>query len=91
LTANQVDTALTVPFGLVAAAVPNLSGLVGFIGGLFALNFTYSFPVILYLGYRVQIGGELDGEGFDPVTGQTVRHDAGFKRMMRGFMKEYAC
>jgi hypothetical protein len=27
------------------------------------------------------------GEGYDPATGQVVRHDSGMKRMMRGFMK----
>lgn len=74
---------------VVAAAVPNLQGLVGFIGGLFSLNFTYSFPIMLYLGYRVQIGAELPGEGFDPVTGQTTRHDAGMKRLVRGFKKQW--
>ncbi len=74
---------------IVAAAVPNLQGLVGFIGGLFSLNFTYSFPVMLYLGYRVQCGAELPGEGFDPVTGETTRHDAGYKRLLRGFMNKW--
>jgi hypothetical protein len=27
-----------------------------------------------------------EGEGYDPATGQTVRHDSGMKRMIRGFM-----
>lgn len=26
-----------------------------------------------------------DGEGFDPMTGVTVRHDRGIKRLARGF------
>jgi hypothetical protein len=29
-----------------------------------------------------------DGEGFDPTTGNTVRHDKGFKRVIRGFMAQ---
>lgn len=74
---------------IVAAAVPNLGGLVSFIGGLFALNFTYSFPVILYLGYRVTDGAKLEGEGFDQYTGVTTQHDKGVKRLMRGFMKTW--
>ncbi|OQO13955.1 hypothetical protein B0A48_00830 [Cryoendolithus antarcticus] len=72
---------------VVAAAVPNLNGLVGFVGGLFSLNFTYSFPAILYFGYIVQEAAALPGEGFDPVTGVTTRHDGGTKRWIRGFMK----
>lgn len=72
---------------VVAAAVPNLGGLVSFIGGLFALNFTYTFPVFLLLGYRVKENGKLDGEGFDPRSGNITRHDGGMKRLVRGFMK----
>lgn len=72
---------------IVAAAVPNLQGLVGIIGALFALNFTYSFPVLAYLGYRVTDDAKLEGEGFDPYTGVTTRHDSGFKRYARGYMK----
>ncbi|KAK5120417.1 hypothetical protein LTR85_006356 [Meristemomyces frigidus] len=72
---------------LVAAAVPNLSGIVGFVGGLFSINFTYSFPAIMYLGYIVQNAAALPGEGFDPSTGVTTRHDNGMKRWTRGFLK----
>lgn len=72
---------------LVAAAVPNLSGIVGFVGGLFSLNFTYSFPAIMYLGYIVQSAAIQPGEGFDPSTGVTTRHDNGMKRWRRGFFK----
>jgi hypothetical protein len=72
---------------LVAAAVPNLGGLVSFVGGLFSLNFTYSFPAMLYFGYKIQEAAALPGEGFDPVTGITTRHDGGMKRWTRGFMK----
>lgn len=72
---------------LVAAAVPNLSGLVSFIGGLFAINFTYSIPVFMYLGFKITEGAEMPGEGFDPVTGVTTRHDSGVKRYVRGFFK----
>jgi len=74
---------------LFAAAVPNLSGLVNVIGGLFGLNFTYTFPGLLFVGYMIQRGAELPGEGFDPATGTTVRHDRGLKRWIRGFMKNF--
>lgn len=70
-----------------AASVPNLNGIVSFVGGLFAVNFTYSFPGMLLFGYYVQKGASLPGEGFDPSTGVTTRHDTGMKRHVRGFMK----
>jgi len=71
---------------IVAAAVPNLNGISGLVGALLILNFTYTFPAILYIGYRCQIDAILPGEGFDPHTGQTIRHDTGLKRWRRGFM-----
>lgn len=74
---------------IVAAAVPNLNGIVSFVGGLLSINFTYSFPGILYVGYRIQVDAALPGEGFDPVTGVTTRHDSGWKRWVRGFKKNW--
>ncbi|PNP59598.1 hypothetical protein THARTR1_00771 [Trichoderma harzianum] len=71
---------------VVGAAVPNLNGISGIVGALLILNFTYTFPAFLYIGYRVKADAALPGEGFDPVTGVTTRHDAGLKRWTRGYM-----
>lgn len=72
---------------VLAASVPNLNTIVNLVGGLFSLNFTYSIPAIMYVGYSVQKGAALEGEGFDPRTGATTRHDTGAKRWIRGFRK----
>ncbi|KAM0247585.1 hypothetical protein ACHAQJ_009804 [Trichoderma viride] len=71
---------------IVGAAVPNINGISGIVGALLILNFTYTFPAFLYIGYRIKLDAALPGEGFDPVTGVTTRHDAGLKRWTRGFM-----
>jgi hypothetical protein len=42
---------------------------------------------MLYLGYRMKVGVELPGEGFNPTTRQVVRHDRGLKRWVRGIFK----
>ena len=39
---------------LVAAAVPNINGIVSLVGALFMINFTYSVPGLMYLGWSVQ-------------------------------------
>jgi len=72
---------------IVGASVPNLFGVANCVGSLLILNFTYTFPPLLYVGYRCQIDAMLPGEGFDPETGVTVRHDGGFTRWSRGFRK----
>ena len=74
---------------ILAASVPNLNTIVNLVGGLFSLNFTYSIPGIMFVGYNVQKLAALPGEGFDPATGVTVRHDTGMKRWVRGFMKQW--
>ena len=74
---------------LVAAAVPNLNGIAGLVGALLILNFTYTFPAFLYLGYRCQADAALPGEGFNPETGVTTRLDSGWKRWARGFRKNW--
>ncbi|KAJ5623814.1 hypothetical protein N7510_000123 [Penicillium lagena] len=74
---------------IVAASVPNLNGVSGLVGALLILNFTYTFPAILYVGYNCQMGARLPGEGFDASTRVTVRHDGGYKRWVRGYMKKW--
>ncbi|KAJ5833190.1 Transmembrane amino acid transporter family protein [Penicillium riverlandense] len=73
----------------VAAAVPNLNGIVNFVGGLLGVNFTYSLPAILFLGWMINDGASLPGEGFDPATGVSTQHDHGPKRWMRGYMAKW--
>lgn len=72
---------------IVAASVPNLNGISGIVGALLILNFTYTFPAILCVGYYCQIGAALPEEGFDPSTRITTRLDHGWRRWVRGFMK----
>ena len=74
---------------LIAAAVPNINGIVSLVGALFMINFTYSFPACIYLGWLVQKAAALPGEGFDPATRVTTRHDNGMKRWMRGWKKTW--
>ncbi|KAF2171330.1 hypothetical protein M409DRAFT_18445 [Zasmidium cellare ATCC 36951] len=72
---------------VVAMSVPQFNAFTNFVGGLFSLNFTYSFAGMMFTALKVQQYGKLPGEGFDPATGVTTRHDGGPKRWMRGFMK----
>jgi hypothetical protein len=74
---------------VIAAAVPNLNGIVNMIGGLLGVNFTYSLPGIVFLGWSIQVGAELPGEGFFPDTGETVMFDSGMKRWTRGYIKRW--
>lgn len=72
---------------IVAGSVPNLNGISGIVSSVFLVNFTYTFPGLAYLGYRIQVSAKLDGEGFDPYTRVVTRHDTGMKRWVRGFLK----
>lgn len=101
---------------VIAAGIPNLNGIVSVVGGLFMINFTYSFPGMMYLGtklcffsrlytyhpeakltllllfsigWTIQKAAALPGEGFNPATRVTTRHDTGFKRWARGFKKSW--
>lgn len=53
------------------------------------INFTYSFPGMMYLGWTIQKAAALPGEGFNPSTRVTVRHDQGIKRWIRGYKKTW--
>lgn len=74
---------------LVGAAVPQLSYIVGLIGALFILSFTYTFPAWLAISYWIKKDAMVEGvERFDPVTNTYNYVDQGWKRWSRGFMKK---
>lgn len=72
---------------VVAAGIPQVSNLSGFIAAACILQFSYTFPPMLMLGFRIKRDALQQGEGFDPSSGQTLRHDGGMKRWARGFKK----
>jgi hypothetical protein len=59
-----------------------------FVGAAFILQFSYTFPPILQVGYNVQRDAILPEEVFDPATGQSRRVDGGLRRILRGFSKQ---
>jgi archaellum biogenesis protein FlaJ (TadC family) len=75
---------------LLAAAVPQISHLGSFVGAACIMPFTYTFPPLLLLGYNAQNDAMLPGEDFNPQTGQVQRLDHGFKRLIRGFKRQFA-
>ncbi|OCK74730.1 oligopeptide transporter protein [Lepidopterella palustris CBS 459.81] len=72
---------------IVAAAIPDFFGLVSVVAAFCAVQFTYSFPPILALGYIIHKGAMRPDENFDPATGQVTHFDSGLRRWARGFMK----
>jgi len=74
---------------IVAAAIPQISNLSAFVGAACILQFSYTFPPILMVGFRTQKDAMLPDEGFDPATGQVIRHDSGIRRWVRGYMKNW--
>lgn len=72
---------------VIAAAIPSFSNLSGLVAAACILQFSYTFPPLLMIGLQSQRDAIQDGEGLDPATGQTIRHDSGFSRWMRGFRK----
>ncbi|KAI0379520.1 transmembrane amino acid transporter protein-domain-containing protein [Hypomontagnella monticulosa] len=73
---------------IIGAAVPQFSYIVGLLGALFILSFTYTFPSWLAIGYWIRKDAMVEGEVFDPVTGTYNYVDHGWKRLWRGFMKK---
>jgi len=74
---------------VVDAATPQVSNLSGLIAAARILQFSYTFPPIFMLGYQIKKDAMLEGEGFDPVSQQVTRHDAGMRRWTRGFMRRW--
>jgi hypothetical protein len=74
---------------IVSAAIPNFFGLTSLVSAICIIQFSYTFPPFLYIGYLTKLGAMQEGEGFNPVTGVVTRHDGGIKRIVRGFLKRW--
>ncbi|MCJ1319021.1 hypothetical protein MMC15_004353 [Xylographa vitiligo] len=70
---------------IIAASIPDFFGLVSVVAAFCIIQFCYSFPPALALGYFIKKHAMRPDEGFDPTTGRVVRHDGGMKRWIRGF------
>ncbi|KAI0887069.1 transmembrane amino acid transporter protein-domain-containing protein [Annulohypoxylon maeteangense] len=74
---------------IIAATVPQFSYIVGLVGALFILSFTYTFPAWLAVGYWIKKDAIIEAEErFDPTTNTYNYVDHGWKRWRRGFMKK---
>lgn len=71
---------------IIAASIPDFFGLTGIVAAVCMMQFCYSFPPLFALGYIIKRDAIQDGEGFDPATGQVIRHDTGMKRWIRGYL-----
>jgi hypothetical protein len=70
---------------VIAAAIPDYFGFVAIISSSMLLNLTYTLPPFFALGYDIQRNA-IQGSGFDPTTGQTLRSENTVKRWIRGFL-----
>lgn len=69
---------------VIAAGIPNFSGLTGVVAAICILQFTYTFPPLLHIAYSIKKNAMYSGDGFDPVTGRTTRQGTAMSRLTRG-------
>jgi Transmembrane amino acid transporter protein len=74
---------------VISAAIPQFSYVSGLVGAVCILQFTYTFPPILMLGYNIKKYAILQTEIFDVSRGTFTRSDGGIKRWTRGFMANW--
>ena len=70
---------------VIGAVIPNFGALVGVVGAICIVQFTYSLPPFLFIGAKSMLNAVQPGEGYDPATNTVIRHDSGIKRFIRGF------
>lgn len=90
-TTGKVLWAIIVPIWwivafVIAAAIPDYFAFVSVVAASTLLQFTYSFPPILALGYDIRRNAMLaSGGGFDGATGRITRNLHGLTYWFRGF------
>lgn len=77
---------------IIGSAVPQFTNISSMVAATCIMQFTYTFPAILYIGIKVQEDAMLPEETFDPATGAVHRVDTWrqFSRWKRGiFSKQW--
>jgi hypothetical protein len=76
---------------IVASAVPQISYLAGLVAAVCILQFSYTFPPLLYFGLKLQEDAIHPSETFDPVTNTVRRFDTwrDLSRWKRGLTKQW--
>lgn len=72
----------------VSSSIPQFTNFSALVGALCILQFTYTFPPLLMIGFNSQKDAMLPEESFDPNNGVVNRVDSGWKRAVRGFRKK---
>jgi hypothetical protein len=67
---------------VIAASIPAYFSFLSIIASVFVVQFSYSLPPLLHLGFAIQANAirSSRNEGFDPTTGEIGREDDGLKR-----------
>lgn len=73
---------------IVVQSIPQINSWIVIVGAGCILQFSYTFPPFLMLGFKIQRDAILPEETYDPATGEVHRVDGGVKRWMRGFKQE---
>ncbi|KAJ5197733.1 amino acid transporter [Penicillium cinerascens] len=70
---------------VVGAAIPDFAGFTGIVAASCILQFTYSIPPLLHVGFNTMRNAASSEPGFDVATGQVEVQDRGLSRWIRGF------
>lgn len=72
---------------VIAASIPDYFGFVSIISAATVIQFSYSFPPIIALGYNIHFYAMRShpDNGFDPTTGRITRNLTGWRRFVKGF------
>ncbi|KAL1311506.1 hypothetical protein AAFC00_001629 [Neodothiora populina] len=70
---------------IVGAAVPQISNLSAFVGAAMILQFSYTFPPLLSIGFNVLKDSMTEADHFNPSNGTLVRSGFTWDRIKRGF------
>jgi len=74
---------------IIGVSVPQITSWIVFVGAAAILQFTYTFPPFMMVGFKSQRDAILPEETFDPATSAVHRVDSGMKRWIRGYKKEF--